>query len=238
MRGTYRCGMRPRRFGMYARHASRASVRATRVQTRKVQLHMRLSALTTTLLVAAALFIAGCGGPKNSGAELAAACERQIEQIMEAEEESDTPTAKSTQERLDDITLVECAGQRTRVVSADAAADEADADSDADADEEPADEEEPPAEEEPDAVEEPEPEPVVLDPAARSLFESSCGGCHALSDAGTNGAVGPNLDGTSLDAEAIAAVIANGQGAMPPGLLEGDDATSVAEYVAGAAATN
>ena len=71
--------------------------------------------------------------------------------------------------------------------------------------------------------------------AARDTFAASCGGCHALSDAGTNGAVGPNLDSTKMDADQIEQQILNGGGAMPPGLLQGDDAAAVAQYVAGAA---
>ena len=66
----------------------------------------------------------------------------------------------------------------------------------------------------------------------RKLFANTCGGCHALSDAGTDGSVGPNLDETSLDAGGVEATIEAGPGAMPPNLLEGEDRTAVAEYVA------
>ncbi|MCW2926505.1 MAG: cytochrome c class, partial [Thermoleophilia bacterium] len=74
-----------------------------------------------------------------------------------------------------------------------------------------------------------------LDPKARELFASTCGGCHTLSDAGTNGAVGPNLDETTMDAAAVLSQIDKGAGAMPADLLKGEDAESVANYVAGAA---
>ena len=67
---------------------------------------------------------------------------------------------------------------------------------------------------------------------AKGLFASTCGVCHALSDAGTNGAVGPNLDETSLDAAGIESQIENGGGGMPAGLLDGADRTAVAAYVA------
>jgi cytochrome c551 len=67
---------------------------------------------------------------------------------------------------------------------------------------------------------------------ARRLFISSCGGCHTLSDADTSGAVGPNLDGTSLGEEDIRSIIDSGRGAMPGGLLRGEQADSVAAYVA------
>ena len=193
---------------------------------RKVSPVMRVLAYCL-LIVGAAMVAAGCGGPDEPQTRLTAACERQLEEVAERAEEGDTPTAKSTQEHLDETTLIQCTGQRTRIVPADEATTE----------EGPAkDGETPPAEGGEQSPEAEEPEPVELDPAARELFASTCGGCHALSDADTNGAVGPNLDDTTLDAAAIAALIASGKGAMPPGLLQGGDADSVATYVAGAAA--
>jgi cytochrome c551 len=192
---------------------------------------MRVPALFL-VLITVALFTAGCmGGPKDSDESLAAACERQLEEIAEAEDESGTPTAKSTEERLAATTLVECAGQKTKVVAADAEAEGGETPAEG---EEPAGEE--PAGEAP-AGEEPAGEaPAELDPAARTLFAESCGSCHALADAETTGAVGPGLDDTAMDAAAIEQQIINGGGAMPAGLLEGEEATAVAEYVAGAAA--
>ncbi len=68
----------------------------------------------------------------------------------------------------------------------------------------------------------------------KALFVESCGGCHALADAGTSGAVGPGLDDTSMDEDAIAAQIASGGGGMPAGLLDGEEAEAVAAYVASA----
>ena len=47
------------------------------------------------------------------------------------------------------------------------------------------------------------------------LGAASCGGCHTLSDAGTNGAVGPNLDESQPDLELILDRVTNGQGGMP-----------------------
>lgn len=70
---------------------------------------------------------------------------------------------------------------------------------------------------------------------ARSLFSNTCGGCHQLSDAGTSGTVGPNLDDTSMDAAQVAQKIEEGGGGMPPNLLEGEERDQVAEYVASAA---
>lgn len=74
--------------------------------------------------------------------------------------------------------------------------------------------------------------------SAKSLFVGACGGCHTLSDAGTNGAVGPNLDQTKFTKDMIAHQIANGKGMMPAGQLKGADADLVATYVAQAAAAS
>jgi sulfite dehydrogenase len=65
----------------------------------------------------------------------------------------------------------------------------------------------------------------------KQLFTDTCGGCHTLQDAGTNGEVGPNLDEVQPDAERVTAAIESGPGAMPPGLLEGAQAEAVATYV-------
>ena len=73
------------------------------------------------------------------------------------------------------------------------------------------------------------------DDGGKSLFVETCGGCHTLADAGTTGAVGPNLDDAKSDEAKVAGMIASGGGAMPPGLLEGEEADAVAAYVAGAA---
>jgi cytochrome c551 len=199
---------------------------------------MRASALFLALLVLA-LFVAGCGGPEDSDQRLAEACERQREEV--AEEEGDTPTAKSTEERLEEVTLVECAGQATKVVAADEEGAEGGEGEDADSKTEEGEGEgtdaEPTAE--PDGSTDGEaPTKVALDPEARELFAGSCGSCHALSDAETTGAVGPGLDDTEMDAAAVAEQIENGGGAMPAGILEGEEATAVAEYVAAAAAAS
>lgn len=56
------------------------------------------------------------------------------------------------------------------------------------------------------------------DPAAGKqvfLGASSCGGCHTLADAGTNGQVGPNLDESQPDYELALDRVTNGQGGMP-----------------------
>jgi mono/diheme cytochrome c family protein len=71
--------------------------------------------------------------------------------------------------------------------------------------------------------------------AGREIFVSTCGGCHVLSDAGTNGQVGPNLDEVAPDQAQVLAAIETGPGQMPENLLEGEQAEQVAEYVAEAA---
>lgn len=56
------------------------------------------------------------------------------------------------------------------------------------------------------------------DPAAGKqvfLGASACGGCHTLADAGTSGAVGPNLDEAQPDYERALDYVTNGQGGMP-----------------------
>ena len=69
----------------------------------------------------------------------------------------------------------------------------------------------------------------------KSIFAETCGGCHTLADADATGAVGPNLDDTKPDADFVKTMIDNGGGAMPAGLLEGEERDAVADYVAGAA---
>jgi ABC-type transport system substrate-binding protein len=72
--------------------------------------------------------------------------------------------------------------------------------------------------------------------AGKSLFTSTCGGCHKLKDAGTTGNVGPDLDSLApLTAERVATQIEHGGGAMPPKLLTGKDAENTAAYVASVA---
>lgn len=70
------------------------------------------------------------------------------------------------------------------------------------------------------------------DAAGRKLFASTCGSCHTLDDAGTNGTMGPALDGMGLDEERVAQQIESGGGGMPAGLLTGKDRDAVAAYVA------
>jgi len=67
--------------------------------------------------------------------------------------------------------------------------------------------------------------------AAEAAYKQSCASCHADD---LSGGVGPDLTaiGASLSADEIEDIIVNGVGSMPGGLLSGDDATAVAEWLA------
>ena len=69
------------------------------------------------------------------------------------------------------------------------------------------------------------------------IFTSNCGSCHTLADAGTNGAVGPNLDQSRPPKELVVDRVTNGQGAMPAfaDSLDPQQIEAVSEYVATAA---
>ena len=71
----------------------------------------------------------------------------------------------------------------------------------------------------------------------KSIFTANCGSCHTLADAGTTGAVGPNLDESKPPPELVVDRVTNGQGAMPSfeDSLDADQIQAVADYVAGAA---
>jgi mono/diheme cytochrome c family protein len=70
----------------------------------------------------------------------------------------------------------------------------------------------------------------------RAIFARNCATCHTLKASNAVGKVGPNLDvlhppqGLVLDA--IAKGRARGQGQMPAGLIQGQDARDVAAYIA------
>ena len=88
--------------------------------------------------------------------------------------------------------------------------------------------------------EEASPEKVAAsDEEAKQLFQTNCGACHTLARAGTDGIVGPNLDdllgqGTpEANQQRVENVIQNGfEGRMPAGILQGEDAELVANFVA------
>lgn len=77
----------------------------------------------------------------------------------------------------------------------------------------------------------------------RSLFVTNCGACHTLAKAGTDGVVGPNLDELlappsptppepSTIKPRVTSAIENGvAGRMPAGILTGEQAETVADFV-------
>jgi len=69
--------------------------------------------------------------------------------------------------------------------------------------------------------------------AGKTVFVANCGTCHTLSDAGTSGTVGPNLDEAQPSNELVVDRVTNGQGVMPPfaGTLTEQQITDVAAYV-------
>ena len=69
------------------------------------------------------------------------------------------------------------------------------------------------------------------------LGASACGGCHTLADAGSSGAVGPNLDEAQPDAERVQEIVTNGQGGMPSfsSTLSEQQIADVAAYVSSVA---
>jgi cytochrome c5 len=69
--------------------------------------------------------------------------------------------------------------------------------------------------------------------AGKEVFVANCGSCHTLSEAGTNGTVGPNLDEASVDFDGVVAQVTNGGGGMPAfgGSLSEEDIQNVAAFV-------
>ena len=70
----------------------------------------------------------------------------------------------------------------------------------------------------------------------KELFRQTCASCHALAAANARGVTGPDLDAIGdMTVERVTTAIrvgGTGQDRMPAGLLEGDDAKAVAEYLA------
>ena len=66
------------------------------------------------------------------------------------------------------------------------------------------------------------------------LFGANCASCHTLAAAGASGTIGPSLDNSSIDVEAIEQQIRQGGGGMPAfeGQLTDEQITALAEYVA------
>ena len=76
-------------------------------------------------------------------------------------------------------------------------------------------------------------------PPARWCSRTNCGSCHTLSDAGTTGAIGPNLDTLKPPQDVVEEQVTNGGSAMPPfaGTLTEQQITDVAAYVSAVAGT-
>ena len=66
---------------------------------------------------------------------------------------------------------------------------------------------------------------------AEKIYNQKCSNCHG---GDLRGGVGPDLTtiGGKLSQEEIEQVIANGKGVMPKGLIDGAEATAVAEWLA------
>lgn len=71
----------------------------------------------------------------------------------------------------------------------------------------------------------------------RQLFlegaQPTCGTCHALEDAGTSGAIGPNLDNLQPTEKAVRSAVRDGVGVMPPfgDSLSDEEIEAIAKYV-------
>jgi len=67
--------------------------------------------------------------------------------------------------------------------------------------------------------------------SGETLYAQTCSGCHG---GNLQGGAGPELAaiGSKYSQEEIENIIANGQGSMPPKLLEGEEASAVAEWLA------
>lgn len=66
------------------------------------------------------------------------------------------------------------------------------------------------------------------------IAEPQCGLCHTLADAGTSGAIGPNLDELQPDEERVMAIVRGGSEIMPAfgDTLSDEQIEAVAHYVA------
>ena len=65
------------------------------------------------------------------------------------------------------------------------------------------------------------------------LEKGNCATCHTLSDAGSNGDIGPNLNEIKPDVGRIVITVTNGIGVMPAyeGILTSNEIEAVAKYV-------
>ena len=66
--------------------------------------------------------------------------------------------------------------------------------------------------------------------AGEQVFAATCTGCH-LNNGQDAGGVGPQLAGSGVDEAAVRTIVENGRGAMPGGLVSGEDLDNVVAYV-------
>lgn len=80
-------------------------------------------------------------------------------------------------------------------------------------------------------------DPVAGKEVFLTVAQPSCSGCHTLSDAGTSGSIGPNLDATSPSFDKVVERVTDGQGVMPSfaGSLSEQQIQDVAAYVSSVA---
>jgi mono/diheme cytochrome c family protein len=78
-------------------------------------------------------------------------------------------------------------------------------------------------------------EPTASEEEGKELFIQTCKSCHTLDAVNAHGVTGPDLDDLGgLDRQRVLSAIrrgGTGQGRMPAGLLQGQDAQDVALYV-------
>jgi mono/diheme cytochrome c family protein len=78
--------------------------------------------------------------------------------------------------------------------------------------------------------------PSKADEEGKDLFIQTCKSCHTLDAVGAKGVTGPDLDELGgVDKQRVLNAIkigGTGDGRMPPGLLDGENADLVAQYVA------
>jgi mono/diheme cytochrome c family protein len=88
-------------------------------------------------------------------------------------------------------------------------------------------------------------EVAARDEAGKEIFQNNCGYCHTLAAAGTDGVVGPDLDGLLIPsgsntaeqfegsyARVLSAIECGRAGRMPKGIVVGEEAIEVAAFVA------
>jgi len=73
----------------------------------------------------------------------------------------------------------------------------------------------------------------------KTAFTTNCASCHTLSEAGTTGSVGPNLDDLKPEKSLVETQVTNGGGGMPAfgGTLSKAEIEAIAEYVSKVAGT-